>query len=294
VTESFVEWAPHRLTLRPPIESAGGSWPQLDAYAGHLAALGMPDPTKATARRVAAEHCRDLAERHVPAPAGSVNITERLAAGAMTAKEAATHFAKQPDTKEAEATAQKVRNEMATQMYALLRLAVQAIREHPWLDVLRPMATAAVAKRDGAKWNAVHAFAAWLRDPAFANVCALSAAMQNNVQDSDWTLYAFGDAGRGLYRWQVANADPRDITPGTPIPLPGGGWRMAYSFSRNVRTPNIDVIAEHAEAWGGASLFSGEEVITNQDRALAQQDREIDTLLTQPPAPAKPRTVMVP
>jgi hypothetical protein len=290
-TSPFIEWVPYKLTLRPPTASAGGTWQQLDSYQRHLTALGMPDPTKATARRVAAEHVRDKAERYrVPQPMADKRITQRLAEGKMSAEEAAAHFANAPDAREAEATAQKVRNEMTEQMYELLRLAVQAIREHPWLDLLRPMAEDAVAKRDETRWTRAHAFAEWLRDP-MVNVCALSVAMANTTQDSDWTNYAYGDGGRGLYSWQVANADPSHVTPGTPIHLPGGGYRIAFSFSRNVRMPSIDVIAEHAQMWDGAGLFSAEEVIANQTRTLADQDREIDAL--QAPAPEKPGRVMV-
>ena len=272
----YVEWVPYKLEIRRPTPPSGGSWEQLDTYGRHLVKLGMLDPTECTARRVAAEQLRNEAERYSAATTKDDNMAGRLAAGELSARDAAKLYAKSVDVSEAQATATKVRLGLEAQCRELLRFAVGAVHEHPWLEVLRPIAAKAIEQRDQLTWDRVHGFAAWLRDPA-VGVCALSAAMANPSQDGDPWLYQFGDAGRGLYLWRV-NADGTQAMPGTSLALPDGGWRTTFALRRTAPFPSIEVIAEHADAWR-PGLFSAEEVIANQERTLSEQDAELDALM---------------
>jgi hypothetical protein len=277
-----IYWNPYRLDLRTPNAPGAGTWQQLDSYAGFLRSLNLPDPTKATARRVAAEHVRDEAQRLGAGVAveHDNSITTRLADGSMTAKDAAKMLAKQPDAKEAEATATKMRLGLEEQCRELLRLAVLAIHEYGagWLDVLRPIAAEALKTRDQERWNRVHELAAWLRDPTWAGVCGLSAAMASNTQDCEPVLYAVADP-RALFLWRVEHADPRDQVPGSVTVLPdGSGHIVPIVLAPHAATPTVDDFAENAAPWK-PGLYSAEQVIENMHRGLTAQDAEVDALM---------------
>jgi len=291
MTVIYHEWVPYRLTLRPPMAPNGGTWQQLDSYAAHLRAVGIVDPTKSGGRRAAAEVVRDEAQRHSPAALKDENMAARIADGSLSVKEAAKKLAAAPDRKEMEASATKVRQGLEEQVRELVHLAALAIHEHDWLPALQAIAKDAIAKRDQHLWDACHSFAAWLRDPAWARVCALSAAMANNVQDADWWLYSCGDAGRGIFLWQVEHC-PSEVVPGMMRWLPDGkGQIVPVVFKNTVALPTVADFAENAEAWGGVGLFAAEQVIANQDRALAAQDAELAALMSaaSPPENAGPK-----
>lgn len=56
---------------------------------------------------------------------------------------------------------------------------------------------------------------------------------------------------------------------------------MPIVLSPHAVIPTVVDLAENREAWG-VGVFSGAEVIVNQDRAIAKQDREIARLMGQP------------
>jgi hypothetical protein len=276
--EPYIEWTPYALTLRPPTPSSAGTWQQLDTFASHLRAVNLPDPTKATARRVAAEHVRNEAARQTASTSVANNITQRLADGSLSPKDAAALFAKQPDANEAEATAEKVRREMDNQCRELVRLAVLAIHEYGegWLDMLRPIAADAIKKRDQAMWDACVGFLAWLRDP-MVGVCALGAALMNPTQDSEAVLYTVGNP-RALFLWRVAHADPQHKATGQPTHLPDGDAVVPILLSANAAIPSVTDYAANVEAWR-PGLYTAAQTIENMHRALGAQDAEIDALL---------------
>lgn len=278
MADPYIEWTPYALTLRPPTRPSGATWQQLDTFASHLSAVHLPDPTKATARRVAAEHVRDEAARHAPSASPANNITERLADGSLSPKDAAALFAKQPDAKEVEASADKVRREMENQCGELVRLAVLAIHEYSdgWLDLLRPVAADAIKRRDHAMWDACVSFSAWLRDP-MVGVCALSAAMQNSTQDCEAVLYTVANP-RALFLWQVEHSDARDVVPGSPTALPDGGHIVPVVLSPNAARPGVNDYADNVAVWR-PGLYSAQDVIANMHRALGAQDAEMAALL---------------
>jgi hypothetical protein len=290
-TQTYIEWTPYRLTLRSAIAPNGGTWRQLDEYQRHLDSLRLVDPTKASALRVAAEHVRDAAAANNKL-SDSGDLDERVAAGELSAQDALKMMAKRPNPEEAQKQQRKRQDDADTLTGQLLHKAVLAINGYDWLGALKPLAAAAVERRAQGSWDRVHAFAEWLRDPR-AKVCALGAAMADHVQDADPWLYQFGDAGRGLYLWRVEHSGAGQAVPGTALPLPNGGWRVAMALKHTAPLPTIADIAEHDEKWGGAGLYSADEVIENMNRALTAQDAEIDALMELEPTPGNKRRVVM-
>jgi len=286
----YAAWTPYRLTLRPPMAPGGGSWQQLDAFAEHLKALKLTDPTSSSARRAAAEVFRDRSQRYASAAPKDEN-TARIVDGSLSLEEFEKKAAKAPDRKEVEATASKVRDALDAQVRELLHISVQAIHEYDWLPALQALAEDALAARDQGMWSACHSFASWLRDPTHARVCALSAAMANVNQGADWWLYAVGDAGRGVVLWQAEHC-PNEVVPGNVTFLPDERGQIVSVFLKpTVALPTVSDFAAHATEWGGVGLFAAEDVLVNQNRALAAQDREIDALVrsASPPENAGPK-----
>jgi hypothetical protein len=290
--QTFIEWVPYKLTFRPATVPNGGSWAQLDAYARHLAGLRLPDPTKASAFRVAAEHVRDVVAASNRTP-DVEDLDERVVSGDLSPQDALKMLGKRPDPEDARKQQRKRQDDADTLTRQLLHKAVLAIHSYgdDWLAMLRPIVTTALEKRDEGTWNRAHAFAAWLRDP-LVKVCALAAAMANSTQDADPWLYQVGDAGRGVYLWRVEHSDAGQVVPGVALPLPNGGWRIAHAFKRNALLPTFADFIEHADEWS-IGLYAAEQVIENMHRELAAQDAEIDALTPEPTPGKKRRVVMI-
>jgi hypothetical protein len=277
----YVEWVPYRLTRRL-VRPQRADWGTIPKYQEHLAGLGIDDdPTKATEMYASALQLRDAANRK---DAGRVtDIADAVAAGDMSVEEVRKAVAKRPDRAEAEEQHRKVQRAMNSTAKAVLLRAVLEIHEHGlkgpaeggWLALLRPLAEKAIAERDQATWNRLHLFAKWLRSPS-VGVCGLAAAMANNTTDADFWLYMVGDAGVGLYRWRVARSNSKQANPSLPIPTHDGRWRIAYVIRGNAPFPTVHDFAEHPE-WA-PGLYSADEVIANQARAIAEQDRELARL----------------
>lgn len=148
------------------------------------------------------------------------------------------------------------------------------------LDLLRPVATDVIKRRDPAMWDACVSFGAWLRDPTWAGACALSAAMQNNAQDCESVLYAVGDP-RALFQWRVEHADARDQVPGSVTVLPDeSGYIVPIVLAPKAAIPTVDDFADNAAAWR-PGLYSAQDAIANMHRALGAQDAEMAALVHQ-------------
>jgi hypothetical protein len=279
MSDVFLEWQPFRLALRPAVPPAGGSLAQLDAYASHLRALNLPDPTRVSGLRVAIDHVRGaVTERKTNEPD---DFAQRVAEGGMSAEDALRQMAKRRDREEEQRAALKREQDADELVRDLLHRAALSIYEYGagWLDLLRPIAVKALEARDPRTWDACVSFSAWLRDP-MVGICAVAPAMQNSSQDTESIAYHVANA-RELFLWRAEHSDARDVTPGSPTALPEGGHVVPIVLSPHAAIPTVVELAENREAWG-VGVFSGAEVIANQDRAIAKQDREIARLMGQP------------
>jgi hypothetical protein len=281
-----VEWLPFR-TERAYRRLHAATWIDhgeiIPEYTRHLAAIGIVNPTpQAVATFATAVRLRDAAEQQ-PVEAKRDDVAERLASGDLLLDDAAKMLIKRPDTPEAEARLREhQRNLEEASRIALLRavLLIHDYGEAEWLKLLKPVAADAVAKHDQRLFDAVHAFAAYLREPMRKRMFGLAAAMLDHVTDADPYYYAFKNP-RLVYLWQVEHAVGHQAREMSTRPI-DGVFRIAYDVTR----APLPTVRDFRPEWG-AGLYSAQEAIENTIRSLDEQEAEFAPRESDAPAPPK-------
>lgn len=240
-----VEATPHRNPNRGHVTGL------IDELREHMDGLDIVDPSGAldAFQRVTELKAEARAIRHdAPSSAETRRGIERaLARGEIDGETASKRLAK-ARIAEGSASASDLKSRLfgaAEKAYKDALKAVYDFGEDRWLDVLRPLATAAIESGDTARWDQVHELAAHLRK--------IGGLATVGAPDS---LHRFGRPDL-VREWQLEHCQRDTVREVWPV----GRVTVANTLPKGAPRLTAAVIREHPE-WR-AGLHSAAEVLEN-------------------------------
>ncbi|MBA3431816.1 MAG: hypothetical protein H0U16_10105 [Actinobacteria bacterium] len=249
-------------------------------YVRHLKSLGIKkDPTEASMFYERAMGLRLVSGIHQRKTDESASIGERLVSGEISAAEASALLAKLPFPNAAAKEAEREQAMMSSAVRNAYSAAIRALHgysEDKWLKLLRPIAQEAAKTRDQTRWDAVHAFAAFLRTPSIAGLSMLATDPAGRRDVEAWRYQV---ARPDLYhRWRLDHA----VASQNIRLLPAGEIAFVWSVITEGPSPGIVDLAKM-----GPGLYSAAEVLAHTEAILDEQEKFITRA---EPAPRSRRT----
>ncbi len=273
-------WPPERGILQRRLDiGSSKNWDPKESppahYIRHLKSLGIKkDPTQATLFYERAMGLRLVTGIHERKTDESASIGERLVSGEISAAEASSLLAKLPFPNAVAKEAQREQAMMSSAVRNAYSAAIRAVHdfgEDKWLKLLRPIAQEAVKTRDQTRWDAVHAFAAFLRSPVVAGLSMLATDPAGRRDVEAWRYQV---SQPDLYhRWRLEHA----VASQNIRLLPVG--EVAFVWSAITEGPHpgiVDLIQM------GPGLYSATEVLAHTDAILDEQEKSITRSTPEP------------
>lgn len=256
-----------------------------------LAALGIDDPTEATAHLDRALELR-AASRTATTPALSrAEIERKLGAGEMTEAEARKALQKAASPQLAAETGAMERESLNAAALEAYRLALAAIRDHgedAWLAILREQTALALDERTEERWNLLHAqhdglhtrlrecgaIATLPRAPWYfwhvGDPTARHAWQMERARLPQQRAQSYDRATRTSYRVAIPNPERTYRAGPVSIRIPEKGAQITFR-----------VLLEHREAWK-LDAYSADQVLDHVREIEAMHRRYLHPAAPEP------------
>jgi len=274
-------WPPEKGILQQRLDSSGSSenWDPQESlpelYARHLKAIGKKDPTDASLLYARAMGLRLATGSPQKKTDESAAIGARLVSGEISAAEASALLAKLPFPNAVAEAVQREQAMMSSAVRTAYTASLKAIRDYgesKWMKLLRPIAAEAITALHQTKWEAVHAFAAFLRSPAIAGLSMLATDPAGRRDVEAWRYQVSRPDLHHSWRLEHAVASQNIRL------LPAGEVTFVWSVITEGPHPGIADIAKTM----GPGLYSASEVLAHTEAVLVEQEQTITRATPEP------------
>jgi hypothetical protein len=278
------QWAPQTGYECRTFPVTSDTWSPTESvvarYLLHLRVLGLEDPTKPKATDLyeqalaLRQHSIDVA----PKRDEDAIIANRLAHGEITTDEAAKLLAKVPLPNDAQEQVERTRQMLTNATRAAYAGAVRSIHLYEkWIDLLRPLVADAVAARDQERWDALHGFAALLRQRGLGAL-AMVATDPTGIREFEETWrYTVGRPDR-YHLWRLEHATAAQAVGHEAV---GQSVFVAATVIKGPHPTLADMVAGEMEP----TILAASEVLAIADRIRVEQDAA--RMSAEAPAPSR-------
>jgi hypothetical protein len=271
------QWAPLHGYLRRSVPAGNSdTWSETDSpvaqYIRSLKKIGKDDPTDATYYFTQACTLREARDKVIarqpeePEHYGPGTI-KALIAGDLTEGDAGKRLAKIPTEKDVAEKLERQRQMISAATREAYGMSVREINgygEDGWLKLLKPIAVEAYSARDQNRWDAVHNFAAILRNPELSGLSGIFQSPGGSLEFAETWRYKVGRPD--LYHfWRVRHAEDAQN-----IEFVHGLGSNTYLATAVVKGPH-PTLSQIDPSWE-PGLYSAQEVKEIAARIVAEQE----------------------